>query len=103
MPIKKNAQPETLPLSLTNEPFVVSQLRTPLKETQLRFLLFTIAETLDGAASGAGCWLSIGKNQDGTAFLLTYHEGRSKAYATGQSLAELASNCRLLLEDAEKL
>lgn len=79
MPIKRTPSTVKMPLVGTNEPRLVSLLRTPVKETSYRFLLSVIAETLDAAASGSGNWLSIGKSMDGGTFMLTWHDGPQKA------------------------
>jgi len=85
-------------LSKANKASLVAYGKTPLKETHFLPLLQVIAETLDTAAAGTNAWISIGKNQNGDAFLLTYHEGSYKLYAGGHSLLALANDCLNILE-----
>jgi hypothetical protein len=76
-------------------------LKEPIGNTSLRFLFAVIASALDANATGAGDWVSIGKNLNGTSFLLTYHYAGGKAYCSGTSLEELATDCSNLLEPSE--
>lgn len=97
MPIRTQNNGPTTSLSSANEPGYIAQRNRPLKDTPYASLIAVIAETFDAAASGKNAWLSIGKNRQGDAFLLTYHEGTDVAYAGGLSLVELSEQCADLL------
>lgn len=97
----KQVQVRTAGLSTVNLSDLKSKLKEPISGTSYRFLLAAIACALDAEAVGLGDWVSIGRNQAGDAFLLTYHRAGGKLYASGASLAELASECSTFLEPSE--
>ena len=98
MPVRTQNNGPTEGLSRANAAGVVAHQGKTLKEVTYLHLLRVVAETLDACADGTNAWLSIGKNRQGTAFLLTYHEGNDVAYAGGHSLVELSDQCQELLQ-----
>lgn len=91
----------TIGLSLQNLSTLKSKRSETLGSTVYRNLLCVIASAFDATATNSPCWISIGKNLQGDAFLLTVHAQGGKMYASGQSLEELASEAQSLLEPSE--
>jgi len=101
MPIRPKNNGPTEGLSKTNNITLSAHYPKAVKETEYRWLLAVLAETLDQAAAGLNSWISIGKNRSGDAFLLTYHDPYGVAYAGGTSLYQLAAECQNLIEELE--
>lgn len=98
MPIRRQDSSPLVPLSTTNEPTLIAMHKKPVQESPYYGLLLLLAELFDGIANGSSDWVSVGKNQAGDSYLLTYHDGKSKYYAGGTSLRELSEACKQLLE-----
>lgn len=99
--MRKTPQPSKIGLSMQNLSTLKSRLKETLGSTAYRFLLATIASVFDDTATGTPEWVSIGRNLQGDAFLLTVHLNGQKLYASGSDLAELAGQCATLLEASE--
>jgi len=101
MPIRPQNNGPTEGLSKTNNITLTAHYKTEIKNTEYRWLLAVLAETLDQAAAGLNSWISIGKNRNGDAFLLTYHDPHGVAYAGGTTFYQLAAECQNLIEELE--
>lgn len=101
MKLQPQNREATAPLSSTNLATLTAHLREPIKATPYRLLLAVFASTLDSTTRGENMWISVGKTQDGNAFLLTIHSREGKTFVAGPSLLELAGQCQTVLEPSE--
>jgi hypothetical protein len=79
------------------EDAVVTHLEGVMKDAPEYDLLRLIAQVLDEAASVGECYMVLGTNRTGQAYMITISEGGDKMYATGLSWSQLMEASKSLL------